>query len=217
VANAGAAAGAGNPTGNLAGTLAAITDALAAVAGSADARTGADAGGRDSGSGHRPGADGTPITTSLDLASAMRTAGGAAPATVERTIAVPVHDRHWSQALAAQLLVLNDQKVESATLRLSPEHLGPVEVHIDIQDSKVNLSFGAAHSDTRTALEQAMPRLREAFAGAGLTLGEATVGQQMRRDSQNSQPTARQGAGSDEPVPIAMSVSRTIGLVDEYV
>ncbi|MGB8692212.1 MAG: flagellar hook-length control protein FliK [Steroidobacteraceae bacterium] len=154
----------------------------------------------------------------FDSNSALRAGGSAAVPQSERTISVPVHDRHWSQAMAAQILVLTDQRIESATLRLTPEHLGPVDVRIDIADSKVNVSFGAAHSDTRAALELALPRLREVLAGAGLTLGEASVQQQMRRGSQNRSDGARAVAGvADQSTAAMISVRRMLGVIDEYV
>jgi hypothetical protein len=59
--------------------------------------------------------------------------------------------------------------------------------------------------------------LREAFAGAGLTLGEASVQQQMRRESQNPGSVRRSpGPDADDPVMTAGN-ARAIGLIDEYV
>ncbi len=151
----------------------------------------------------------------LDRGADARSTTSAAP--TERTVSVPVHDRHWSQAIAAQVLVLADHRIESATLRLTPEHLGPVDVHIDIQDSQVNVNFGAAHADTRSALEQALPRLREVLAGAGLTLGDASVQQQLRRGSQNRGDGARAAGELADAQPVALSASlRAIGMIDEY-
>jgi flagellar hook-length control protein FliK len=155
--------------------------------------------------------------TGLERGAAARGAAAAATPQGERVVSVPVHDRHWSQAIAAQVLVLADHRIESATLRLTPEHLGPVEVRIDIEDTQVNVSFGAAHSDTRSALEQALPRLREVLAGAGLTLGEASVQQQMRRGPQNRGESARGGGGAaDQQSVTLLGGARALGMIDEY-
>lgn len=153
----------------------------------------------------------------LDLAVALRAAAASAPSPVERSIAVPVQDRHWAQAVAAQVLILSDAKVQAATLRLSPEHLGPVEVRIDLQGTRVDVAFGAAHVDTRAALEQALPQLRAVLAGAGLTLGQATVQQQARQASQNLSAAARLAGGAADQPEAAVAVIRAIGMVDEYV
>jgi len=107
--------------------------------------------------------------------------------------------------------------VQSATLRLSPEHLGPVEVHIDVQSSQVNVNFSAAHAETRTALEQTVPRLRELFASGGLTLGQANVQADPRAGSQTT-PLPVRTAFTQAPTgePVVASAAQSLGLVDEY-
>jgi flagellar hook-length control protein FliK len=156
----------------------------------------------------------------MDLAVALRAAAAATMPTatpVERNIPIPVHDRHWPQAVAAQLQIMSDQKVQAATLRLSPEHLGPLEVRIDLQNSRVDVTFTAAHSETRAALEQSIPQLREVLAGAGLTLGQANVQQQARRESQNPASGARAAAAAGDQSEAPAALVRAIGMVDEYV
>ena len=139
-------------------------------------------------------------------------------APVERLIHVPVRDPAWPQAVAAEIRFLTDRKIEAATLRLSPEHLGPVEVRIDVRDNNVSVSFGVTHGDTQAALEQALPRLREMFAAAGLNLGQASVQQEARRGSQHGSSAAAAGAGAaNERDGSASGAGRAVGLVDEYV
>lgn len=160
---------------------------------------------------------GTGAGPAMDMAAALRAASAASSVQVERSVTVPVHERHWPTALAAQVLVLSNDKVQAATLRLSPEHLGPVEVHIDMQETNVNVNFTAAHAETRAALEQAMPQLRAVLAGAGLSLGQATVQQQARRESQNSNALPRVTGTADEPIEAPTALTRALGMIDEYV
>ena len=136
---------------------------------------------------------------------------------VERAIALPVTDRNWSEGLAAQVQWQVNNNVQSATLQLSPEHLGPLEVRIDVQPSQVNVSFTASHPDTRSALEQSVPRLREILANGGLTLGQATVQQEARSASQYVPSVSRNAIGASPNVdPVPVSPIRSIGLIDEY-
>ena len=133
-----------------------------------------------------------------------------------RSIPVDVTAPHWPKAVAAELVMLGHQKVESATLRLSPEHLGQIEVHIHLEAKVINLTFGAAHAETRSALEHALPQLRDGFAQAGLTLGEATVQQQMRQESQNDTVVHRRDSGSPDEVITKSEQRQALSLVDEY-
>lgn len=135
---------------------------------------------------------------------------------VERTVNVPMHAAQWPQAVANEVRWCLDNAVQSATLRITPDHLGPVEIRLEVNDSQVNVNFGAAHADTRAALEAALPRLRDMLAGAGLSLGEASVQQQMRRESQDRPPPAV-AALDGEPQSAAPQRLAALGLIDEYV
>jgi len=135
---------------------------------------------------------------------------------IEQNIAPPVGASEWSSALATQVHWLASNGVSSATLHLSPEHLGPVQVDIDLQSSQVNVSFTAAHADTRAALEQALPRLREMFATGGLALGQATVQQDPRSAAQSGAPGRVTSAPESTDVPTPSPGNRSLGLVDEY-
>jgi flagellar hook-length control protein FliK len=203
-----------------AGTMAART-ALAAASLAELVLTKSDP---DSDSGADPGdaitaADpsGQGAASAAALAVAAGTQSPATTAIPERVITVPVQSSQWPQALGTEIRWLTGQNIQSAVLRLSPDHLGPVQVNINVNASHVSVSFDAAHPDTRAALEQAMPRLRDMLSGAGLTLGEATVQQQSRQASQNPNPAARSLlSAADTDAQPASAVRWSSGLVDEY-
>jgi flagellar hook-length control protein FliK len=132
-------------------------------------------------------------------------------------IGVPVAHSSWPNALAAQLQWMATRQVQSATLRLSPEHLGPLEVRIDVTRSQINVNFTAHHPDTREALAQAVPQLRQLFAAGGLNLGEATVQQEPRSSGQSLLPQPSSATIASETVePVANATTQRLGLVDEY-
>ena len=81
----------------------------------------------------------------------------------------------WSAGLGQRLLMMAENGVEVARLRLTPAHLGPLEIHVNVEDDRAQVWFGAQHSQTREALEAALPRLREMFAAQGLELTQADV------------------------------------------
>jgi flagellar hook-length control protein FliK len=138
-------------------------------------------------------------------------------AVVEATIPVPLSSAGWPHAVAAQVHWFVNNDVQSATLRLSPDHLGPVEVHIDVQQSQVNVNFSAANAETRAALEQTVPRLREIFASGGLTLGQTNVQADPRSGSQPAALPVRTVLAHAQTVePVAVAATHALGLVDEY-
>jgi flagellar hook-length control protein FliK len=133
----------------------------------------------------------------------------------------PVGSEGWGNEVGARLTLMAQQGMSSASLRLSPAHLGPLEIHISVRDGSATVMFGATQTETRTALEQALPRLREMFASQGLNLSHAGVsGETPRGASQNSQPqgSTRSSELAREvtvtPVTSGAPVHR--GLIDTY-
>lgn len=137
---------------------------------------------------------------------------------VPRQLHAEVGTPAWSDELGARLQMMTEKGHHAATLRLSPENLGPLEVQISVQDDQATVWFGANHADTRAALEQALPRLRELFAAQGLSLSQSGVFQESSRDPGRAAPELRSGHaladGSESEVSIVQAARR--GLVDAY-
>lgn len=141
--------------------------------------------------GQAPAREEAPATTptaGVDLSGALRSTGTAHdPSSAARhtaPLASQVGTPGWSDELAARVVWLAKDDVQGASLRLSPAHLGPLEVHIAVRGDEATVSFGASHADTRAALEQALPRLREMFASQGLHLTQADVSGRDPREAQ---------------------------------
>ncbi len=133
----------------------------------------------------------------------------------------PVGSAGFREELGDKITWMADQRLQSASLQLSPEHLGPLHVRISLQDGAATVSFNAMHADTRAALEQALPRLREMFATHGLTLADASVSQQSPRGQGQKQPVGAIGSTgrvSDEAnsTALASAASVRLGLLDTY-
>ena len=152
------------------------------------------------------------------VAHAQSTANAEAPSNKVNT---PVTDAGFADEVGAKITWMANQRVQSASLQLTPEHLGPVEVRISMQDGSASVSFNAAHADTRAALEQALPRLREMFSTQGLTLTDASVSQQSPRGQPQRQAVSAIGAiggvsGDDSTSSVATVTRVQLGLVDTY-
>jgi flagellar hook-length control protein FliK len=131
----------------------------------------------------------------------------------------PVGSPAWNEELGGHLTWMSHRGLESGSLRVSPEHLGPVEVQISVQNGDASVWFGASHPDTRAALEQALPRLREMFANQGLTLTDSGVSREPPRNQTRSaasqNPSVAAISGSSE-VSTTTAVRASLGLIDTY-
>lgn len=159
-------------------------------------------------------------STAVPLDEAAK-ARAASSSDLGRGLHTPVGSSEWADELSTRLTMMTERGQHTASLRLSPEHLGPLEIRISVTDDQASVWFGAAHADTRAAIEQALPRLREMFASQGLSLADAGVSHQAPQDQ--SRPQATPGASgeasandSDGEAKVISIAHLRLGLVDAY-
>jgi flagellar hook-length control protein FliK len=156
--------------------------------------------------------------TQLAQAAALRdgTPHSGHPRTLPGALGTPA----WQDSLGAEVRLLIERGASAATLRVSPEHLGPIEVRIDLADERASVWFTAAHADTRAALADALPRLRDMLASVGVSLGETGVqreapGGTNQRDRSSPGGMARQESSAESRI-VLSQLDAGRGLVDEY-
>ncbi len=135
----------------------------------------------------------------------------------------------WGQALGQQVLWLVQNGPQQAELKVTPPHLGPLEVSLSLdKQHHASITFFAPDAGVREALETALPRLRELFDGQGLNLQQANVSDQSLAGRQQGQANAGQDGArafgntgavlADEGETPAEPARRVaVGLVDQYV
>lgn len=185
-------------------------------------------------------ADAAPVEFAAALADARGEATSTAPdapaglfapapaagplATARPVAAVPLLDAvampadpqgGFDDAFGSRIVWMAEQRVGHADIRITPEHLGTIEVRVQLDGTQVRAEFFSAQADVRQALESGMARLRDQLGQHGLQLAQADVGQQRSGDA----PPQPQGQGVDgEPAdaaPAASSVVRARRLLDE--
>lgn len=112
--------------------------------------------------------------------SALPAEKSTAPAVTQ--VNTPVGAPDWGQELRDRVAVLVDQNMTNAQIKLSPAHLGPIEIRIALSDGQANISFTTHSHVTREALEAAAPKLREVMASQGYSSVNVDVSQQQFRD-----------------------------------
>lgn len=186
---------------------------------------------------HPAGSDGAPGPVSTPPAAPLALGGiatggaaAASPAAAHAPPPLPVPPGHpaWGEALGSRVLWVLDHQLPSASVRLNPPGLGPLEIQVSLHQDQAQVSFASHHAVVRDAVEAALPRLRELFAGNGLTLAGVHISHQSLADrgagdspgqAPGSQPQAvapiRPVHGGGVPEPVA-TVPVALGLVDYY-
>lgn len=96
-------------------------------------------------------------------------------------------------ALAASITAMHRNGQTSATLRLDPPGLGTLSIHLALGHAEtggaghVNLLMVPAVTQTAQLLNSGIDSLRQALAAAGLTLGQAQIGQGSQDGGQGGQ------------------------------
>jgi flagellar hook-length control protein FliK len=137
---------------------------------------------------------------------------------LSRPVQTPVGSAAWADEIGSRLTMMAEHGKQTASLRLSPEHLGPLEIRIAIRDDQASVWFGAAHADTRAAIEHALPRLRELFASQGMSLADAGVFHEPPREQAAPVASAAGGLNESDPDTTTTSVRMSVklGLIDAY-
>lgn len=96
-------------------------------------------------------------------------------------------DANWRNDFSNRMTVFVKQGVQEASLQLTPQDLGKLDVKISIEGDQAKLFFGVQNAVARDALEQAIPRLREALEQGGLQLAHSEVADQSQSQQQGQE------------------------------
>jgi flagellar hook-length control protein FliK len=143
-----------------------------------------------------------PQSPSFVAALAATATPSPAPAANAPVLQIPVAvgAQDWDRQLGERVGVLVDQGLTNAQLKLSPAHLGPLEIRISVQNDQANVWFGTHSHATREALEAAAPKLREmlgaqGFAGVGVSVDLQQQAQRQSTPSSRHEPEYSFAAG----------------------
>lgn len=116
----------------------------------------------------------------------------AAPVTPQTPL--ELHHKGWGIALGQQLVWMVHHHSHQAELKVNPPHLGPLEVHLSLDQAQTSVAFFCHDAGVREAIENALPRLKEMLDNQGIQLSQANVSDQSLARQQ-------QGSGSQLPNP----------------
>ncbi|HET7770533.1 MAG TPA: flagellar hook-length control protein FliK [Chloroflexota bacterium] len=185
--------------------------ASAQASASAPVATGADADGavpsgqsaaasvQSTGSGPSAGANSTPTASPNPAASSAvaprGTPGNTAPAARAEGVTqsqgaqdsapdVELHEQ-VSPVIVRQARLIAGNSGHELTVRLNPDHLGPLHVRISLLDGALSVGLTTANSEAQRALENALPQLRGALVESGLRLDRLDVSQRAAGNGGN--------------------------------
>ncbi|HAT1513610.1 TPA: flagellar hook-length control protein FliK [Morganella morganii] len=103
----------------------------------------------------------------------------------------------WQQQVSQNMIYFSRQGLQQAQLRLHPEELGSLNIHLKIEDNQAVMHFVSPHSHVRAAMESMMPVLRNALQESGIHLAQSSVGQEYHGNQQGSGDDRHSGGSAD--------------------
>jgi hypothetical protein len=83
--------------------------------------------------------------------------------------------KRMGEALAARLLAQIDKGEWQIRLSVNPQHLGPIDIDLQMQGQRMEAQFQVAHGQTQALIQDSLPRLREAVGASGMDLASVWV------------------------------------------
>lgn len=144
-----------------------------------------------------------------------------APPTLPLSLALQ-HER-WGEEVGERVRWMIGQQLQLAELKITPQHLGTIDVRISMHKDQMQISFVSPHAAVREALEDSAPRLREMMSAAGYAAVDVDVSHQeasRQHDSGSRHWAGGATAWSSEEAEVHESVGtitpRSNGTLDCY-
>ncbi len=96
-------------------------------------------------------------------------------------VGVPLGEPGWDEKLAQRIKWMVGNSLQGASLRITPKHLGPIDIQLSLQQDQASISFTTQHAAVKEALNAALPQLRDMFSAQNLQLVNVDVNQQDAR------------------------------------
>jgi flagellar hook-length control protein FliK len=84
----------------------------------------------------------------------------------------------WDDAVSQRVTWMVNQNIQSATLTINPEHLGPIQIQIQMENQQANVQFSSTQAEVRLALQNSIPMLSQMLEQTGIQLGQSDVNSQ---------------------------------------
>jgi len=129
--------------------------------------------------------------------AAAYTDAGAARAGHLPAISVAPHDPAFGDQLAGRVTMMVRDGQSEARVQLNPPELGRLDIRIATDGDQARVLIMAQGADTRDAVEQALPRLREMLEQSGLQLSRFDVSNGSSSRHGGAGPFVDSGDGTD--------------------
>lgn len=140
----------------------------------------------------------TETRTASGTGSLLRSEQTAFSPEPQAPLTLSLRQTNWSQSLSSNVLWMVKEDLQTATIRVKPAELGPLNIQVSVQQEQLNVSISANQAVTREMLEAALPKLREQFIAQGFSQVNVDISDQGK--SQSGQQELAENNSRETPV-----------------
>lgn len=118
--------------------------------------------------------------------------------------------REFAPNLAMRIQWMFNQALKGAEILMDPPEMGPLSVKVQQINGETNILFHVSNPQTKDALDENLPRLKEMLLEQGINLGDAQVNQQKG----NQQESSQQHANDSNESEFAESSMETVQVIE---
>ncbi len=99
----------------------------------------------------------------------------------------------WNEAFNQRVIFMTHNNINSASISINPEHLGPIQVQLQMDaNQQTSIHFIANNPEVRQIITESIQQLGELLDQSGIQLGQTSVGSQNRNQKGKEQNTPHQ-------------------------
>jgi len=103
----------------------------------------------------------------------------------------------WNQNFSNQIVMMVNNGVQQAKIKLNPMSLGPVEAMVKLSGETAVVNLTSLHLTTKDAMENAIPRLKEMLNENGFSQVDVNVSHQDNKEQQEAALDAKTGSNNE--------------------
>ncbi|RKZ97956.1 MAG: hypothetical protein DRQ43_02195, partial [Gammaproteobacteria bacterium] len=103
----------------------------------------------------------------------------------------------WNQSFSNQIVMMVNNGVQQAKIKLNPMSLGPVEAMVKLSGETAVVNLTSLHLTTKDAMENAIPRLKEMLNENGFSQVDVNVSHQDKKEQQEAALDSKTGSNNE--------------------
>jgi len=117
--------------------------------------------------------------------------------TTNYQISTNLYQPGWTEAFNQRVIFMGHNNINSASISINPEHLGPIQVQLQMNaNQQTSIHFVVNNPDVRQIINDSIQQLGEIFDQSGIQLGQTSVSSQSKNSESREQKAPRESVNN---------------------